>query len=100
MAIFAVTYTYSDDRAARDEHRPAHREFLGALGEQGINLCSGPFGPEEHPGGLLLIRAESKEDALRVTEDDPFRLNGVVTEVAAREWMPVLGSLVDSIAER
>jgi uncharacterized protein YciI len=98
MAIFAVTYTYTDDTARIDEHRPAHREYLDDLGERGINLCSGPFGPDERPGGLLLLRAESKADVLRLTEDDPFRRNGVVTEVSAREWIPVLGRLAGEIS--
>ncbi|MFD6953776.1 hypothetical protein A6A08_05225 [Nocardiopsis sp. TSRI0078] len=96
MAVFAITYTYAaDSAAARDEHRPAHREYLDGLSGQGVNLCSGPFGPEEAPGALLLFRAGSKEEALALTEKDPFRLQGLVSEVAAREWAPVLGPLAE-----
>ncbi|MEU0126761.1 YciI family protein [Streptomyces sp. NPDC006289] len=97
MPVFAVTYTYTDDTEARDRHRPAHREFLGALGDRGINLCSGPFGPEEAAGALVLIRADSKEAALGYTDADPFRVNGVVSAVDAREWIPVLGPLAAHI---
>ena len=96
MAVFAVTYTYADDSAAaRDEHRPAHREYLGGLSEQGVNLCSGPFGPEEAPGALLLLRADSKEAAVAHTEKDPFRVQSLVSEVSAQEWVPVLGPLAE-----
>ncbi|WP_159944957.1 MULTISPECIES: YciI family protein [unclassified Nocardiopsis] len=96
MAVFAVTYTYApDSAAARDEHRPAHREYLGELSGRGANLCSGPFGPEEVPGALLLLRADSKEEALALTEKDPFRVQGLVTEVGVQEWVPVLGPLAE-----
>ncbi|NYI07326.1 YciI family protein [Allostreptomyces psammosilenae] len=93
MPVFAVTYTYTDDSAGRDEHRPAHRAYLGTFAEKGILLCSGPFAAGEAPGALLLIGAESKEEALAVTEDDPFRRLGLVTDVTVREWTPVLGRL-------
>lgn len=96
MAVFAVTYTYAaGSDAARDEHRPAHRDYLGGLGRQGVNLCSGPLGPAEAPGALLLFRAGSKEEALAYTEQDPFRLRGLVSGVVAREWTPVLGPLAE-----
>ncbi|MFE6385967.1 YciI family protein [Nocardiopsis dassonvillei] len=93
MAIFAVTYTYApDSAAARDEHRPAHREYLAG---QDANLCSGPFGAEDAPGALLLFRADSREEALALTEKDPFRIQGLVSEVDIREWLPVLGPLAE-----
>ncbi|MFE4452862.1 YciI family protein [Streptomyces sp. NPDC056796] len=97
MPVFAVVYTYTQDTAGRDEHRPAHKEYLSRLGDLGVNLCSGPFGPEEAPGALLLIRAGTREQAVRHTEGDPFRLHGLVGEVSAREWTPVLGPLAPLI---
>lgn len=93
MPIFVVNYAYSTDEAARDAIRPAHKAFLAELGRRGTNLCSGPFGPGEAPGALILLRADSAEHALRLTEPDPFRTRGVVVEVTAREWVPMLGAL-------
>ncbi len=98
MPVYVVIYTYTDDAAGRDEHRPAHREFLGALAEQGVNLCSGPFAAGEAPGGLLLIRAADKDAALATTEKDPFRVRGLVSDVSVREWNPVLGPLAAELA--
>ncbi|MFJ4620701.1 YciI family protein [Streptomyces sp. NPDC088812] len=97
MPVYTVTYTYTDDSAGRDRHRPAHKEYLAGLGDRGVNLCSGPFGSQEAPGALLLIRADSKEEAVRYTEDDPFRRHGLVGAVAAREWLPMLGRLAAEI---
>lgn len=101
MAIFVVTYTYTtgeSDVAARDELRPAHKRFLDHLGDLGINRCSGPFGTDEAPGALLLINAESKDEAVRFTDADPFRVNGLVATVSAREWIPMLGPLATELA--
>lgn len=98
MPVYAVTYTYTDDTAGRDTHRPAHKDFLGALAQQGVNLCSGPFGTGEEPGALLLIRAADKTAALAATEQDPFRVRGLVSAVEARAWTPVLGPLAARLA--
>ncbi|MCG8970341.1 YciI family protein [Streptomyces sp. CL12-4] len=97
MPVYAVTYTYTDDSAGRDAHRPAHKEYLAGLGDRGVNLCSGPFGSQEDPGALLLIRADSREEAVRHTEGDPFRRRGLVRTVTAREWIPMLGQLAAQI---
>ncbi|RFC77199.1 YciI family protein [Streptomyces sp. AcE210] len=98
MPVYAVTYTYTDDSAARAAVHHAHREFLGMLVEQGINLVSGPFAEAEAPGALLLFRAADKESALAATQKDPFRLNGLVSDVTVREWIPVLGPLADQLS--
>ncbi|MFP5313471.1 MAG: YciI family protein, partial [Actinomycetes bacterium] len=61
MATFAVTYAYADGTdAARDRHRPGHVEFLQAQFDGGRLIKSGPFGPEEAPGALLVVEGESK----------------------------------------
>ena len=93
MPVFAVTYTYTDDTAGRDAHRPAHKKFLRGLADRGINLCSGPFASGEVPGALLLLRATSEHEATAHTEDDPFREHGLVSRVTAVEWNPMLGPL-------
>lgn len=99
MPVFAVVYTYTDDSAGRDTHRPAHRAYLGTLAEQGVNLCSGPFGPEEEAGALLLFRAADKAAAVAHTERDPFRIQGLVGEVSVREWAPLLGPAADALRD-
>ncbi|GAA1626607.1 YciI family protein [Georgenia ruanii] len=95
MPVFALTYTYTNDTAGRDAYRPKHKELLGGLAEKGILRASGPFGPEETPGALLLVRADSKEEALTLTQQDPFRVNGFVSSVTAQEWIPMTGPLAD-----
>lgn len=97
MSVFAVVYSYTDEHERREEIRPSHRAFLERLGE--VNLCAGPFGPDEDAGALLLLRATSKEKALALTEDDPFRTHGLVSNVHVRQWLPSLGELSATLAK-
>jgi uncharacterized protein YciI len=60
MTIFAVTSEYSDDVATRDALRSEHRDHLRRIAGQGLLLASGPFGPTEPAGALLLFRAADK----------------------------------------
>lgn len=93
---FAVHYAYTDDSAALDEHRPAHRSFLGQLAEEGLLLLAGAYRDAGAPAALLIVRAESAEEIRTVLRDDPFQQQGLVEEVQVREWTPVLGNLKDT----
>lgn len=97
MTIFAVHYTYSDDTAARDEHRPAHREFLGDLAADGVVLISGPYASTEDApdAAFFLVRGDSVAQVLELVREDPFQQQGLVEQVSVREWTPVLGAWLD-----
>ena len=94
MTIFAVTYRYSDDVATRDDLRTEHRDYLRGLADQGLLLVSGPFGPDEAPGALLLFRADDKAHVDALVEKDPFTPSGVIAETDTTEWEPVIGPLL------
>lgn len=87
MATFAVTYTYSDATSAdRDELRPRHVEFLQAQYEAGRLVVSGPFGPEEDPGALLMVAGGSKDEVAALMDQDPFMVKGLIEERRIRQW--------------
>lgn len=92
MSLYAVRYTYSDNTAARDEHRPAHREFLSGLAADGVVVASGPLadGPAE---ALLLLEGESGEQIRDLLSLDPFAQQGIIESVEVREWDVVIGSV-------
>lgn len=93
MPTFAVTYTYSGSSSPqRDETRPAHVEFLQAQFDGGRLLQSGPFGPQESPGALLVISAESKADAEALMNQDPFHRAGLIRERTIRQWNIFFGA--------
>jgi uncharacterized protein YciI len=93
MATFAVTYAYSDTTAAnRDEHRPRHIEFLKAQFDGGRLVRSGPFGPEEAPGALLIIKGDSKADVEALMNQDPFFINNLIEVRNIRQWNIFFGA--------
>ncbi|GAA1488730.1 YciI family protein [Brachybacterium sacelli] len=91
MALFAVQYTYTDDADRVAIYRPEHREHLDELHREGTLLLSGPLGGT--PGGLLVVVAQSEEDALAKLDGDPFKREGVIIDRSAREWTVVIGEI-------
>lgn len=94
MTLFAVHYSYSDDTGARDEHRPAHRDFLGGLAGEGVVVLSGPYADvDDAPdAALLIVKGDSAAQVVELLREDPFQQQGLVEQVAVREWTPVLGA--------
>ncbi|WIV44983.1 YciI family protein [Glutamicibacter nicotianae] len=94
MTVFAVEYAYAENSTElRDEHRPAHREYLeGFLGEGSVRLlASGPTPVSD--GALLIFAAESQVALEDVLSNDPFQLVGAVGSATITEWNPVMGLL-------
>ena len=93
MSLFAVSYNYTaGSGAGRDEHRPVHLKFLTGLFESGRLVASGPTdagGPR--PGALLIVRADSPEEAEEIMSQDPFALKGFV-ERTVKSWDPKFGA--------
>lgn len=93
MPTFAVTYSYSDATCtARDEHRPHHVEFLRSQFESGRLVKSGPFGPKEEPGALLLVTGDTKADVQELMDQDPFFGRGLIEERTIRQWNIFFGA--------
>ena len=72
MPTFAVTYPTPTTTAGPRQHRPRHVEFLKSQFDGGRLVKSGPFGPDEAPGALLIINGESKADVEALMDQDPF----------------------------
>ena len=90
MSLFVVEYTYSADTVAgRDEHRPAHREWLGELAERKTVVSSGPFA--DGSGAFIIVDAADAETVELLFTHDPFARNGLVADLRIVEWVPVLG---------
>jgi uncharacterized protein YciI len=94
---FAVLYSYTDDTELRDAARPAHRDFLRELADEGSLLVAGAWAPGEAPGGLLIFRAEDKSAVQAIVDKDPFTTAGVVSAADIREWAPPLGPLAGAL---
>lgn len=92
MSLYAVRYRYSDDVAGLDEHRPAHRDFLGGLVEEGVVVAAGRLleGPAE---ALILLEGESADQVRELLREDPFAQQGLIDAVEVREWDVAVGSV-------
>lgn len=97
MTVFAVHYTYTDDSAGRDDHRADHRAFLRSLAAEGAVLLAGAYPEQEgvQPAALLVVRAESADEARTVLTEDPFQKEGLVATVDVRPWAPPMGAWVE-----
>lgn len=91
MSLHAVTYVYGGSAEALAEHRPAHRQFLNELEVAGVLLAAGPYNDDAPAGALLIIEADSPEQALKVLDPDPLLLQDVITARAARPWKVTVG---------
>ena len=93
MGTFAVTYQYAAGSAeARDEHRPRHVAFLRSQFDGGRLLTSGPFGPEDEPGALLIFAGQDKAEVEALADQDPFHRQGLIAERRIRQWNIFFGA--------
>src|SRR4051794_3284720 len=92
MTVFAVEYVYAaNSTEPRNEARPAHREWLGGLAEDGVLLASGPYG--DGAGPLLIFKATDEAALNSILKQDPFAAAGVIAGTRIPEWAPIIGVL-------
>lgn len=81
---FIIIYTIQVDRATYEPYLPKHLEYLQQLNQQGHLLLSGPFA--DRTGGMVLIQANSWDEAEAIARADPFVSSGV-DSYQLREWI-------------
>ncbi|PNI07453.1 hypothetical protein CXX84_16630 [Arthrobacter sp. AFG7.2] len=92
MTVFAVEYVYAaDSTEARNGARPAHREWLAGLAEDGAVLASGPYG--DGAGALLIFKTADEAALNSILKQDPFAAAGVIAGTRITEWSPIIGVL-------
>ena len=92
MTLHAVLYRYVDDPATLDEHRPAHRDHLRSLYEQGLLVVSGPLAEGGGPGALLIFDVADAAEVAALLDKDPFTILGLIAEREIRRWNPAFGA--------
>ncbi len=91
MALYTATLTYTDDKDKIQEVRPTHRKYLQSLVDSGKLHESGPF--TDDSGALIIYSAESEADARELLANDPFTINGVITDATVKEWKIVMSTV-------
>ncbi|WP_433266512.1 YciI family protein [Actinosynnema sp. CS-041913] len=89
MARFVVELVFGDNQDERVAVRPAHRDYLATLVEQGKLLVSGPYADQS--GAVLVYDVADEAELKAVLAADPYTPAGVVAETRVHEWQPLMG---------
>jgi uncharacterized protein YciI len=73
--MFIFILTYQKPLSEVDKHLEAHRAYLDQYYASGHLIVSG--GQEPRTGGVILCRAETKEQAVHIMKLDPFYLHQI-----------------------
>jgi uncharacterized protein YciI len=81
---FAAIAVYTEDASTIAKARPAHREYLAGLIQQGRLVISGPFSDDS--GAVLVYEAETSAQVEKLVAEDPFATEGVFVSWEIRPW--------------
>lgn len=85
--MFVVELALADD-PRRLAARPAHRERLARLHEQGLVVMAGPFADDS--GAIVILDVPDADAVERVLADDAYYTTPGVTVLRQVEWAPVI----------
>lgn len=75
MPVFI--YLMEDKNPLNPDVVVRHIDHLSFLDQAGSLVLCGPFA--DHPGGMVVLRAAHKAEALRIAQSDPFIAEGYKT---------------------
>ena len=87
MKFVILGFDGPDGAAKRKVHRPAHLARMEALDAQGRVVLAGPL--TDKTGSLIVIEADSLEEAEAFAKEDPYTLQGVFARVEVHPFMQV-----------
>ena len=73
--MFIAILTYRKPLSEVDKFLAAHREYLTKHYAAGDFIASGPQTPRV--GGVIMMKAESREAVDAIIAEDPFHINGI-----------------------
>ena len=90
MTYFIATYTYGE-KTLIQATRPAHRDFIASLKDEGKIVAAGPFGGDTQSAIIVrLTEGATQADVEALLDDDPYLAAGALTDRDIREWTPVI----------
>ena len=73
--MFIAILTYKKPLSEVDRFLAAHRKYLANHYADGDIIASGPQNPRV--GGVIMMKAESREAVDAIIAEDPFHINGI-----------------------
>jgi uncharacterized protein YciI len=93
--IFAIIgFDGPDGQAKRKLHRKAHLDRMAPLDKAGKVILAGPF--TDGAGSLIVIEADSLEEARSFAANDPYITQGVFARYEVHPFMQAFPSLLSS----
>ncbi|MEV0615975.1 muconolactone Delta-isomerase family protein [Nonomuraea sp. NPDC050404] len=87
MARFVLQMAFDGD-PRRLEARPAHREHLRRLKEQGRLVTAGPWADDS--GALHVYEVADEAELREILREDPYTAVNGYEIVSLREWTPIM----------
>lgn len=87
MKFVILGFDGPDGEARRKIHRPAHLARLEPLDAQGRVVLAGPL--TDRAGSLIVIEADSLEEAQAFAQEDPYVQFGVFERVEVHPFVQV-----------
>jgi uncharacterized protein YciI len=88
MMFVILGFDGPDGQAKRKIHRAAHLANLAPLDRQGRVVLAGPL--TDQSGSLIIIEADSLEEAKQFAQNDPYTVHGIFERVEVHPFMQVL----------
>ena len=82
--IFAIFLDKIPTALTSKETIKRHIEHLRKLDKSGCLILCGPF--TDYPSGMIIVRAEDKEEATKIAQSDPF-VQEKVRNFEIRSWL-------------
>jgi uncharacterized protein YciI len=97
VSVYAAIYEYDDEGAGGRERLLAdHRGWLSELKAAGRLLEAGVL--SERPGSIIVVLADSPEEAVRTFDGDPFHRAGLIAGRSVSAWQVRWGVVADAAA--
>ena len=88
MTFVIIGYDAEDSYDKRPQHRDEHLKRLEELDREGKLIMAGPF--TDKTGSLIVIEADSLEEAEAFAKNDPYFLHGIFIKVDVKPFNWVL----------
>jgi len=87
MMFVILGFDGPDGEARRKIYRPAHLAKMDPLDQQGRVVLAGPL--TDKAGSLIVIEADSLDEAQKFAQEDPYTVNGVFERVEVHPFTRV-----------
>ena len=88
MKFVILGFDGPEGQAKRKIHRAAHLANLEPLNRQGRVFLAGPF--TDLAGSLIIIEADSLEEATQIAQQDPYTVHGVFERIEVHPFKQVI----------